>query len=423
MNTVQSELTGDAAHPWLYQPLGLATLLRAATAGNDLTPLGEGLLDHARQHDDPYALLDLSLVLQLKYEKTAALAVQQQALQITRRYRLKNAQAAQAPVRVLVLKAPGDLMANTPFECLLENADLQIEVLYVDSNSPANTALPPHDVVFVAACASDETADVLAQIASLTGETGCRVLNRSEHVAKTTRDAAYALLGAVPGLCMARTVRLSRERVNQAACGTFDLSEVLGTHYPFIIRPRGSHAGQGLAKVSGAEDLVRYLAGSDAGEYYMAPFIDYSSTDGLFRKYRIVIVDGKPFVCHMGISKDWMVHYPYAEMLAHAERREEEAQIMATFDSDFAVRHYHAFRSITELTGLDYVGFDCAETSDGRLLIFEIATGMVIHDMDDTDIFPYKFPQIRRVADAFHHMLRSAAASANTIQLMASEAQ
>jgi glutathione synthase/RimK-type ligase-like ATP-grasp enzyme len=423
MNTVHTESTGDDAHPWLYQPLGLATLLRAATAGNDLTPLGEGLLDHARQHDDPYALLDLSLVLQMKYEKDAALAVQQQALQITRRYRLKNAQAAQAPVRVLVLKAPGDLMANTPFECLVENADLQIEALYIDSQSPANTVLPPHDVIFVAACAADETVGVHARIAALTDGTARRVLNRPEHVAKTTRDAAYALLGAVPSISMARTVRLSREQVNHAATGAFDLSEVLGTGYPFIIRPRGSHAGQGLAKVSDAQDLTRYLDESDAGEYYMAPFIDYRSADGLFRKYRIVIIDSKPFVCHMGISKDWMVHYPYAEMLAHADRREEEAQMMETFDGDFAVRHREAFRSIAGLTGLDYVGFDCAETSDGRLLIFEIATGMVIHDMDDANVFPYKLPQIRRVADAFHQMLRSAAASVNTVQPMASEAQ
>jgi hypothetical protein len=58
------------------------------------------------------------------------------------------------------------------------------------------------------------------------------------------------------------------------------------------------------------------------------------------------------------------------------------------------------------------VGFDCAETSDGRLLIFEIATGMVVHDMDDPNLFPYKIPQIRRVADAFHEMLRRAAAHA-----------
>ncbi|MGF6917947.1 ATP-grasp domain-containing protein [Paraburkholderia sp. 40] len=422
MNTVRTELTGDAGLPSMHQPLGLAALLRAATAGSDLTPLGESLLEHVKRHDDPYALLDLSLVLQLKYQKVAALAVQQQALQMTRHYRLKSAQTIKTPLKVLVLKAPGDLMANTPFECLLENADLQIEVLYVDARPLGDAELPEHDVIFVAACASDETAAVLAQIASLTSGRGCRVLNRSEHIAKTMRDTAYALLGAAPGICMAHTVRLSRERVNEAVSGALQLSEVLGANYPLIIRPIGSHAGQGLAKVSDAQELARYMAESDAVEYYMAPFIDYSSADGLFRKYRIVMIEGTPFVCHMGISKEWMVHYPYAEMSTHPDRREEESHLMASFDTDFAVRHREAFRNVAELTGLDYVGFDCAETSDGRLLIFEIATGMVVHDLDDQSIFPYKVPQIRRVADAFHEMLRRAAANAYKIPRLASEA-
>jgi glutathione synthase/RimK-type ligase-like ATP-grasp enzyme len=415
MNNVRTQATGDAGHPWMHQPLGLATLLRAATAGNDLTPLGELLLEHVKRHDDPYALLDLSLVLQLKYQKAAALAVQQQAFQITRRYRLKSAQTTQSPLKVLVLKAPGDLMANTPLECLLENADLQLEVLYADARPLVDAELPEHDVIFVAACASDETAGVLAQITSLTSGAACRILNRSEHVAKTMRDSAYALLGAAPGICMAHTVRLSREQVNEAAAGAFKLSDVLDGNYPFIIRPIGSHAGQGLAKVSDEQELGRYMAESDATEYYMAPFVDYSSADGLFRKYRIVIIEGKPFVCHMGISREWMVHYPYTEMLAHPDRRDEEARLMASFDAEFALRHREAFHNIAKLTGLDYVGFDCAETSDGRLLIFEIATGMVVHDMDDPDIFPYKAPQIRRVADAFHDMLRRAASNSDQI--------
>jgi glutathione synthase/RimK-type ligase-like ATP-grasp enzyme len=411
MNTARTQLTGDARHPRTHQPLGLAALLREATAGNDLTQLGELLLEHVKHHDDPYALLDLSLILQLKYQKAAALAVQEQALRMTRCYRLKSARTTQSPLKLLVLKAPGDLMANTPFECLLENADLQIEVLYADAQPMDDASLPEHDLILVAACASDEAADVLVQIKSLTSGTACRVLNRAEHIANTMRDTAYALLGAAPGICMAHTVRLSREQVDHAA-SAFNLSGVLDGNYPFIIRPIGSHAGQGLAKVSDEQELGRYLAESVATEYYVAPFVDYSSADGLFRKYRIVIIDRKPFLCHMGISKEWMVHYPYLEMVAHPDRREEEARMMATFDTEFAVRHRVAFHNIAELTGLDYVGFDCAETSDGRLLIFEIATGMVVHDMDDPNIFPYKIPQIRRVADAFHQMLRRAGAQA-----------
>lgn len=401
--------TTDTGHPSPYQPLGLAALLRDATAGNDLTPLGERLLEHTRRYDDPYALLDLSLVLELKYERPSALAVQALAIQTRKHYRLKRARSVQPPVKVLVLKAPGDLMANTPLECLLENADLQIDALYVDRHPFQDASLPEHNVIFVAACASDENADVLARMATLTRSPDCRVLNRPERIAHTTRDAAYALLGKVPGICMAHTVRLPRERVLEAAAGAFDLSQVVDGRYPFIVRPVGSHAGQGLVKVSDGHELAHYVNGTDVAEYYVAPFIDYSHADGLFRKYRIVMIEGTPFLCHMGISSEWMVHYPYQEMVRHPERRDEEARMMASFDADFAVRHREALGKIAELTGLDYVGFDCAETSDGRLLIFEIATGMVVHDMDDPNVFPHKAPQMRRVFDAFYGMLCRAA--------------
>ncbi len=354
MHAVRTELTGDATFPMMHQAMGLAVLLRAATAGKDLTPLGQSLLERITQRDDPYALLDLSLVLQLKYEKDAAIAVLTHAIQMCRHYRLKDAPATGRPLRVLVLKAAGDLMVNTPIECLLENADLQLDVLYVDAQSH-DLDLPEHDVIFVAPCASDETAAVLEQIASLVKRTDRPVLNRPDRIALTTRDEAYALLGNVPGIAMAHTVRLSRERVAEAARGVLDLSRMVDAHYPFIIRPRGSHAGQGLARVADSRELSDYLGASDAGEFYVAPFIDYRSTDGLFRKYRIVIIDGQPFVCHMGVSTGWIVHYPYPEMLAHAERRQEEADVMESFDAGFAVRHGVALRMIAQLTGLDYV--------------------------------------------------------------------
>jgi hypothetical protein len=408
MSTVESPAIAQTE---AYQPLGLAVLLREATAGHDLMPLGQHLIEYAEHHDDPAVLLELSLVLQLKYQRAAALAVQAQAIGMRRHYRLKSAGSPRPTVKVLALKAPGDLMANTPLECLLEHADLQLDAVYVDGELGLED-LPEHDVMLVAACASDDNAAFLAQIAALTRGSSCRVLNRPEGIARTTRDAAYALLGQVSGIHMAHTVRMSRATVLAAAAATFDLSSVIDGHYPFIIRPVGSHAGQGLVKVAGADELARYVGGSDVAEYYVAPFVDYSSPDGLFRKFRIVMIDGRPYVCHMGVSREWMVHYPYAEMIAHPERRDEEARFMATFDTDFALRHGAALRAVSDLTGLDYVGFDCAQTQDGRLLIFEIATGMVVHDMDDPTLFPHKAPQMRRVFDAFHDMLRQAAASA-----------
>jgi len=413
MNTVATETTENAPPPFFYQPLGLATLLRQATAGTDLAPLGERLIALSQTNDDPQVLLDLALVLELKYQQASALAVQALALQAQRHYRLKST-SSPSPLRLLALKAPGDLMANTPFESLLEQADLQIEALYVDGETPLPATLPEHDVLLVAACALDSNATALAQMTELVANTARPVLNRPDGIAHTTRDAAYALLGKAPGICMAPTLRAPRAQLLEAAALTWDLAQALGGQYPVLVRPVGSHAGQGLTKIASPEELKMHLASAHAEEFYVAPFIDYSDADGLFRKYRIVLIDGKPYVCHMGISQHWMVHYPYPEMKAHPERREEEARCMATFDDDFAVRHREALLAIASLSGLDYIGFDCAETHDGRLLIFEVATAMIVHDMDDTTLFPYKLPQMRRVFGAFDAMLRRAAARTDT---------
>ena len=66
---------------------------------------------------------------------------------------------------------------------------------------------------------------------------------------------------------------------------------------------------------------------------------------------------------------------------------------------------------MVERTGLDYLGIDCSETYDGELLIFEIDSNMVVHDMDPVDIYPYKQPQMRKLFNAFQQMLRDKAAA------------
>jgi hypothetical protein len=105
-----------------------------------------------------------------------------------------------------------------------------------------------------------------------------------------------------------------------------------------------------------------------------------------------------------------MIHYLNAGMEESAEKRAEEARCMASFDADFAHRHAGAFLAIHELTGLDFVGIDCGETKDGRLLVFEVDSDMIVHAIDPVDLFPYKQPQMRKVFGALRTMLLEAAA-------------
>ena len=117
----------------------------------------------------------------------------------------------------------------------------------------------------------------------------------------------------------------------------------------------------------------------------------------------------------MAVSQHWMIHYLNADMRDNADRRAEEAQWMADFDSGFAVGHREALRAIAQLSGLEYLPFDCGETPDGKLLVFETGTNMIVHSMDPSDLFPYKQPQMDKVFGAFRDMLQNAARGAGPL--------
>jgi len=66
-----------------------------------------------------------------------------------------------------------------------------------------------------------------------------------------------------------------------------------------------------------------------------------------------------------------------------------------------------AFAALHARLGLDYMGIDCAELPDGRLLLFEADTAMIVHAMDPPDLFAYKAAPMRKLFAAFEAMLRS----------------
>src|SRR6202035_5211726 len=184
-----------------------------------------------------------------------------------------------------------------------------------------------------------------------------------------------------------------------------------GSQFPIIVRPRGTHAGVGLAKLSDGAMLERYLAGRPEQEFFVARFVDYASADGLFRKYRIVFVDGRAYACHMAVADRWDIWYLNAGMASSDSKRMEEASFMQTFDSAFGVRHQHALAALADRVGLDYFTVDCAENKSGELLIFEADNTAVVHNMDSPEVFPYKGPQMRKIFDAFAGMLSRRAAA------------
>lgn len=388
--------------------IGLAKLMRMAYSNLDLASMGAELIKRAETETGGHALMDLSTVLQLKGSRDLALSMQAQAIETQQIYSPPTA-AGEIKIRLLAIMAPGDLMANTPLEFLLENSDVALDIVYVTQDLPLPANLPDHDVLFVAIAQSDQNMPLLKTIETAIASWPRPVLNRPDRIALLSRNGACALLKSAPGVEMPITIRLPRQILEQAAAKKLALTDVLGDgDFPIIIRPVDSHAGKDLDKIEDSNALLSYLQNMPNSEFYISCFVDYRGQDSLFRKYRIVLIEGKPFICHLGISEHWMIHYLNAGMTESAEKRAEEEQFMIGFDSAFACKHAEAFHAINERVGLDYLGIDCGETVDGKLLIFEVDSCMIVHAIDPVDVFPYKQPQMKKVFGAFRQLLVNA---------------
>jgi hypothetical protein len=392
-------------------------LIRGAAAQAHRAYVDHGLDDLIRFVSRPAATpaeqaaltLDLSFAHALRFRAAQAAELQRAALSACRLYRVEPAFAprSERPLRLLAVMAPGDLMANTPLDFITGHLDVRLDLLFVVPGFPLPEAVPEHDVAFFAA--GDGDAAALARLAPLWRAWPRPALNDPAAVARLTRDGVAAMLADIPSICSPPTIRTSRAGL-LAHLGGRQTLPLLVSPGAVLIRPVGSHAGHGLEKADTPAELAFCLERSEAGAFHVSRFVDYRGDDGMFRKFRIAFLDGAPFLCHMAVSGHWMVHYLNADMELHAARREEEARAMASFDAGFAPRHAEAFAALTARFGLDYFQIDCAETPDGRLLVFEADVAAIVHLMDPLDLFPYKPAQMRRVFAAFDAMLHRRAA-------------
>jgi glutathione synthase/RimK-type ligase-like ATP-grasp enzyme len=410
---------GYTAHEGPAVPIGLPTLIKLAFDGVDLAPLWNTLV--GRVNDDPRdaaALFDLSTIAHIQGRPNDRAALQAWALELRRLYRQPPAAtpAQSSPgsggqkgrgIRLLAFMAPGDFMANMPIGFLLEGSSVTLDMVYLVPGLPLPQPLPDHDLALVAVAESNENQALLGELAALVRSWPRPVVNSPQHIARLTRDGTWALLKSAPGVAIPMNARIDRRSFERIAHGEASIENVLeGCTFPIIARPLDSHAGEGLCKLESSAEMDAYLRERAEGEFYIAPFVDYRGPDGLFRKYRIALIDGRPYAVHMAISEHWMIHYLNADMMRSVEKRAEEARFMASFDEEFAVRHATALRAIAERIDLDYIPLDCGETRDGKLLLFETGTNMVVHAMDAPDLFPYKRPQMEKVFGAFQAMLR-----------------
>lgn len=290
---------------------------------------------------------------------------------------------------------------NIPLDTILPARTTTRLSWHVDFATEAQArSLPEHDVAFNVvgnADLLDESFGRLSQYA-----TRHPVLNHPAAVARTRRDRLPVLLEGIPNLVIPRTVRLSRAEA--ASPALIAGLEAAGMTYPVLVRSIAGHGGEGTQLVQTPEQMAGFVPG-EADAYYFIAYHDVRLTDGFYRKYRTMFVDGKAYPYHLAISDHWLVHYFSASMMSAAWKRQEECRFMETPEAVLGVEAMAAIEAIGQRLGLDFAGIDYALLPDGRVLLFEANATMLVHLRDSRDDFPYKHAVVPAIFEAFEAML------------------
>jgi hypothetical protein len=323
--------------------------------------------------------------------------------------------------RVLALAMPGDFQTNLPLGALLDATDTELHTLWlVDPEAILADPLsafaghlpPPFDCVFIAIAEDVRHHRALQAADRLAKALNVPVINNGARIAAVSRAGAAQLLQSLPNAFVPSQTLIERGLLAGAGNG---FPAATGLAFPVIIRPSHSHAGKNLLRLDNAESLRTYLDGVADNLFYVAPFADYRSADGLWRKYRVIFVGGHPWPYHLAIHSDWAIWYYNARMDLDAWKRGEEARFVADIAAAFPPQALAALRAVGQRIGLDYFGVDCGVMPDGRLVVFEIETGMIVHDWDSAELYPYKRGCVQLIRRATETMIDSIAAAQRAV--------
>jgi glutathione synthase/RimK-type ligase-like ATP-grasp enzyme len=204
----------------------------------------------------------------------------------------------------------------------------------------------------------------LAAVAKIAAGSGRPCFNHPAAVARTSRDGVARLFSGIPGLTVPKTIRVahrSPDRV-RAAAGEAKLD------YPILVRVVGSHGGKDRVRIDSPEamDEIVQLQHEDR-PLFLTEFYDFVSADGLYRKFRIVVVGDVIFVRHCVIGDHWSLHGH--ERVQGTD--EEEELVFSTFQSEWAPSLAPVFQEMANRLDLDYFGVDCNIDRDMNVVLFE----------------------------------------------------
>jgi glutathione synthase/RimK-type ligase-like ATP-grasp enzyme len=294
---------------------------------------------------------------------------------------------------LLLVSARG---GNVPTAAWIDDRRFAVTAIHAEFHDSA-LPLPPHALVVNAIGDAELCGDALARADAMLAGTSAPVINPPARVRMTGRADNARRLGALPGVIAPAIRAMSRADLLAAADVTF----------PVLLRAPGCHTGRHFHRVADRGALGQ-AAGALPGDDVLAiPYLDTQGADGMWRKYRVMLIDGQPYPLHLAVAGTWKVHWFTADMAANARHRDEERHFLDDMPTALGERAMTALAAIAATLGLEYAGVDFALAADGSLLLFEANATMVVQQPDADPMWDYRRAAVTTILDEIDRMLRA----------------
>lgn len=297
------------------------------------------------------------------------------------------------PVHLLILASVRD--GNIPWRLLIDRGAFQTSILMVEY---FDLPLPPHQLVFNAIGDADLCHDELIKAVQLLESTRAPVINHPVTVLQTGRVMNAERLASIAGVTLPRMSLISKVALHAGKMPPG------WSKFPFLLRSPGFHGGNYFVRVDSQDELNSAVMELPGESLLAIEFLDSSTDDSLFRKYRVMCINGALYPVHMAISDHWNVHYFSSDMDKNEQYRDEEDAFLNDFAACLGHQAISALKRISQTLKLDYCGIDFGIVGDGNILLYEANSTMVINPPTHEKQWDYKRTAIENALTASRHM-------------------
>lgn len=251
--------------------------------------------------------------------------------------------------------------------------EIEREELVLGGKKPKAPHFSRPDFAVNRICDPDANKNGLELAQQIVEEYGIPVINHPARILATRRDILYQRFANREGIVVPKTIRIT-PRYCRDVEAILEQGEI---SLPCIFRPAGGHNSRGVTLIKEPGDASELECFAfDGRDYYISELYDCRDSDGLYRKFRVIYVDGKLYPRHLFVSDAWCVDGK--TKFTEEKYLNEEKHFLENFQSCLGNEVIAKLTRFCSEIGLDFFGLDLNLRPDGTVVVFEANACMAV---------------------------------------------